>query len=94
MMFQVDRLLYGSIPDVGSSKITTSLFPIRAMPSDNFLFCPPDNVLLFAFAFSANPTSRSIRCASDFTSRLGTPLNTAYICKCCNAVSSGKRMSC
>lgn len=77
----VKRIEYGSIPLVGSSRITTCdklmrngssqfqqetrtclhiyitlLFPISAIPRDNFLFMPPERALTIVFTLSARPT--------------------------------------
>mmetsp|Transcript_200 Transcript_200/g.365 ORF Transcript_200/g.365 Transcript_200/m.365 type:complete len:183 (+) Transcript_200:3598-4146(+) len=41
----VDRLEYGSIPLVGSSKSTNLGSPTRAIANDSFLFIPPDSAL-------------------------------------------------
>lgn len=38
---QIDRLEYGSTPEVGSSKTTTFASPTKAMATDNFLCIPP-----------------------------------------------------
>jgi len=41
---QVCLRLNGSMPDVGSSRITTCDPPQNAIPTDNARFCPPDSV--------------------------------------------------
>lgn len=38
---QIDRLEYGSTPEVGSSKTTTFASPTKAMATDSFLCIPP-----------------------------------------------------
>lgn len=38
---QIDRLEYGSTPEVGSSKTTTFASPTKAMATDSFLCMPP-----------------------------------------------------
>ena len=52
--------LWGSIPDVGSSRKTIFEPPIRAMPTDSFRFCPPERVFVRSFFFSARPTSERV----------------------------------
>lgn len=59
------------------SRMTTLLSPIKAIPSDNFLFCPPDKVVDLAFAFSFKPTSANILLASSLTLLGATPLKAA-----------------
>jgi hypothetical protein len=66
-----------TIPEVGSSKMTTFESPIKAIPRDNFLFCPPLRVVLLEFAFSFRPTSANIFFASLLTSLGATPLKAA-----------------
>lgn len=42
-IFQIARLEYASIPEVGSSKNIIWASPTKAKASDNFLFEPPDS---------------------------------------------------
>mmetsp|Transcript_78403 Transcript_78403/g.224676 ORF Transcript_78403/g.224676 Transcript_78403/m.224676 type:complete len:80 (+) Transcript_78403:541-780(+) len=46
----IKRLDSGSTPVVGSSKKTMRGLPTSAMPRDNFLFVPPENVLAWRSA--------------------------------------------
>jgi len=48
-MDQIERLLTGSIPELGSSKKTTFEFPTKAMPRESFLLFPPDKVFVSFF---------------------------------------------
>mmetsp|Transcript_25722 Transcript_25722/g.35378 ORF Transcript_25722/g.35378 Transcript_25722/m.35378 type:complete len:238 (+) Transcript_25722:266-979(+) len=54
---QVERRLYGSIPEVGSSKRTNFGSPTSAIDNDNFRFIPPDRADASTYLFSVNPTS-------------------------------------
>ena len=80
---------FGSSPAVGSSSTSTagSLTAACAMPRRCFM--PPENVLIFDFATSCNPTSSSSshvrRCASG---RL-RPLSAARYSMKSSAVKSG-----
>lgn len=40
---QMERLEYGSTPEVGSSRITTLAPPTNAKATDNFLCMPPES---------------------------------------------------
>mmetsp|Transcript_16593 Transcript_16593/g.24518 ORF Transcript_16593/g.24518 Transcript_16593/m.24518 type:complete len:110 (+) Transcript_16593:770-1099(+) len=61
--------LYGSRPAVGSSKKTTSGFPISAIAMRTFLFIPPENVPsgLSASSSDVNLTSSRRRLTSAST---------------------------
>mmetsp|Transcript_14291 Transcript_14291/g.29201 ORF Transcript_14291/g.29201 Transcript_14291/m.29201 type:complete len:332 (+) Transcript_14291:3232-4227(+) len=93
-MFHVLRLLYGSMPEVGSSKMTTLLSPIRAIPTESFLFMPPESCFEVTFLFSVSPTSAMIFSTSAETLETGTPLKMANMRRCCATVRSANRTSC
>ena len=59
--FQVKRREYGSMPEVGSSRKTMRLPPMKAMPTDSLRFCPPDSVLENALRFSCTQAVGSDR---------------------------------
>mmetsp|Transcript_4724 Transcript_4724/g.8316 ORF Transcript_4724/g.8316 Transcript_4724/m.8316 type:complete len:238 (-) Transcript_4724:2086-2799(-) len=60
MMSHVSLLLLGSIPEVGSSSTTSFGLPMKAMPTESFLICPPDSSQLGQFSFSFRPTSSAM----------------------------------
>mmetsp|Transcript_8940 Transcript_8940/g.8835 ORF Transcript_8940/g.8835 Transcript_8940/m.8835 type:complete len:204 (-) Transcript_8940:1262-1873(-) len=82
------------MPEVGSSRKTILDPPMKAIPTDNFLFCPPDRVLEYALRFSVNPTLCIIFSTSSFRSALLVPLNVANSCKCSSTVNISNRISC
>ena len=61
LIFAIDVLShlleYGSTPAVGSSRNITFGSPIRAIPTDSFLFCPPERFLDETSVFSTRSTS-------------------------------------
>mmetsp|Transcript_36554 Transcript_36554/g.78867 ORF Transcript_36554/g.78867 Transcript_36554/m.78867 type:complete len:107 (-) Transcript_36554:472-792(-) len=77
MMFHVALRLYGSIPEVGSSKKTTGGLPISARQSESFLFWPPDRAPARVCAFSVKPTCCIISLQRLVTSAAGTPRSWA-----------------
>src|SRR4051812_17038147 len=56
MISQVPRLACGSIPEVGSSRKTSSGRPTRASASDRRCCCPPESRLTAVRLTCANPT--------------------------------------
>mmetsp|Transcript_13566 Transcript_13566/g.37204 ORF Transcript_13566/g.37204 Transcript_13566/m.37204 type:complete len:265 (+) Transcript_13566:245-1039(+) len=94
MMFQVDRRLKGSMPEVGSSRKETRGRLIRAMHSESFRFWPPDREPARVIHFSASPTSCIISLARFSTSRAGTPRSKAKVRRCSITVSSDHNTSC
>ena len=122
---QVNLRADGSIPEVGSSNITTcmegyqlesseinniiillffsseSLYhlltlesAINAIPTDNFLFIPPDNARVCVCRLSVSPTHSIILSTSCFTRCDGQLFNLAKNDKCSSTVSWSNNTSC
>ena len=57
---QIALRAYGSMPAVGSSKITVREPPINAMATESFLFIPPERDSTLECLFEGNSRSSSI----------------------------------
>lgn len=55
-MFHNSLRAVRSIPEVGSSNITSCESPIRAIPTDSLRFCPPESDPAFALRLLSRPT--------------------------------------
>ena len=93
MTSQVYRRLLGSMPLVGSSRITTDGFPTNATATESFLRCPPESTPASHSALLSRPTAAILSLTSRVISDSGTPLNRAKSSRCSLAVSVGQRTS-
>mmetsp|Transcript_114731 Transcript_114731/g.263356 ORF Transcript_114731/g.263356 Transcript_114731/m.263356 type:complete len:221 (-) Transcript_114731:1658-2320(-) len=86
------RRAKGSIPEVGSSKITNLGSPRKAIATESFLFIPPDRAAARALRFSASCTSLSSWSIS--ASAPWIPFSPAVSLMCSTTVSSGHSTLC
>ena len=91
-MSHITRRLSGSRPAVGSSKIRTRGFPIRAMATQSFRFIPPLKALLLASIL----LSRSQRLITSRTSLsvISTAFKSANNCTCSRTVNLSHKTLC
>mmetsp|Transcript_58428 Transcript_58428/g.136560 ORF Transcript_58428/g.136560 Transcript_58428/m.136560 type:complete len:255 (-) Transcript_58428:925-1689(-) len=94
IMFQVERRLKGSMPEVGSSRKHTRGWPMIAKQRDNFRRCPPESEDARVFIFSVSPTSSIICCMRPGTSLRCTPRRRQYMRRCSPTVRSCHKTSC
>ena len=90
---QVYRRLLGSMPLVGSSRITTDGLPTNATATESFLRCPPESAPASHSALFVRPTAAILSSTSRVISDSGTPLNTAKSSRCSLAVNVGQSTS-
>jgi len=69
--------LYGTIPELGSSRNTTLDPPISASATDNLRFIPPDRALEYTSRLSASSTS-SIFCTAHLSGATGAAVSSQY----------------
>ena len=89
----VNRREYGSIPEVGSSKKTTSGFVTNAIARDNLRFWPPERFPVGVSSFSSSATSATACTTASRNSLRGIPPNAAYSVKCSRTVIIGQSTS-
>ena len=85
--------LFGSIPDVGSSRSTTSGSPMNAMARESARLCPPESVPARRSAFDVKPVAAIFSSASTPARDAGIPLNRAKRRRCSRTVSVGHNTS-
>ena len=89
----VNRREYGSIPDVGSSRNTTSGLVTNAMANESLRFCPPLKLPVGTSNFSNSATSATASTTARFVSSDFIPPNAAYSVRCSRTVIIGHRTS-
>jgi hypothetical protein len=82
-----------SRPDVGSSSMMISEFPINAIPNDNFLFIPPDNSFTNLCLCSYSMTTLNVYPISLLTCYFSMSFNSHTNFKCSSAVNDSNRTS-
>lgn len=93
-MSHISLLAVVSMPDDGSSRKTSLDPPMRAIPSCNFHFWPPESDLTLWFLFFQSFKSQRSCQISLFLPVKGAPLKSENRLKCSQGVKRGKRMLC
>ena len=89
----VNRREYGSIPDVGSSRNTTSGLVTNAIANESLRFCPPLRLPVGTSNFSNRATSATASTTAFLVSAERMPPNAAYSVRCSRTVIIGHRTS-
>lgn len=93
-MSHVARRLYGSMPLVGSSRMTSLGSPSSAMATDSFRFWPPLSSRDCARSFSVRPTRLIASSISRLATSDGSSLISANSSRCSRTVSAGHSTLC